>query len=68
MDTNENLDHITTTECDCCHARRPVLLHHHNGTPVLTMCKVCDHHSHENTARRDIDAWLAGGDTFAFGR
>lgn len=68
MDTNENLDHITTTECDLCHTRGPALLHHCNGTPVLAVCKVCGPTNFDGAARQDIDAWLAGGDTFAFGR
>lgn len=68
MDTNENLDHITTTECDCCHARGPVLLHHHNGTPVLAVCKACGPINFDLAARVAIDAWLAGGDTADFGR
>lgn len=68
MDTNENLDHITTTECDVCHTRGPVLLHHNLGTPVLAVCKACGPTNFEMVARQNIDAWLAGGNTIAFGR
>ena len=68
MDNNEIQAHFCNSDCSVCGAPGPTVMHYHNGTPVLTMCKVCDHHSHESTARRDIDRWLAGGDTFAFGR
>lgn len=68
MDTNENHNHITTTRCDLCAGHGPAVLHHYQGTPHTAVCKACDPRYFEAVARQDIDAWLAGGDTFAFGR
>lgn len=68
MEANESLDYIFTETCDCCGTRGAALLHHHNGTPVLAVCQACGPINFEMRSRQDIDAWLAGGDTFAFGR
>lgn len=66
MDSN---DTIRTTTCDVCHTIKvPCREFHHLGAPVLTACRTCQPANFEETARRDIDAWLAGGDTSAFGR
>jgi len=63
------MDNIRNTTCDVCNATQtPCVEHFHLGVPVLTACKACHPRNFEETARRDIDAWLAGGDTTAFGR
>ena len=60
---------IVTTNCDVCNAKGPALLcHDSNDVPVLGMCKVCDPQKFEEQARKDIDAWLAGGSEKVFGR
>jgi hypothetical protein len=68
MDNNEIQAHFSNSNCDSCGAHGPTVLHYHNGAPVLAQCKACMPSAHEQTARRDIDAWLAGGDTSSFGR
>ena len=62
MDNVTNLDHITTTTCDSCGRKGPAVLHHHTGTPVLAQCPACGPSNFEAQSRREIDAWLAGGE------
>lgn len=57
----EDFDYITTQNCDGCGQRRPGVMLHCRGTPVLFLCSNpnCGGHLRfEAVARRDIDAWL----------
>ena len=56
------MNQIKTSKCDSCDATLPGVEFHHNGTPVLQQCRICEPRHFEDQARRDIDAWLAGGD------
>ncbi len=68
METNEIQSHFSNYNCDSCGSCGPTVLHYHNGTPVLAQCKVCMPSAHERLTRKDIDAWLEGGNNAAFGR
>jgi hypothetical protein len=52
---------IETNTCDSCQTSSTGVLFHHNGAPVLFMCRSCDPANYEFQARLQIDAWLAGG-------
>jgi hypothetical protein len=62
------MNEIKTCKCDSCDATLPGVEFHHNGAPVLQVCKACDPANFEAQAREDIDAWLNGGNPSLFGR
>jgi hypothetical protein len=68
MEYSHDENHFSNYDCDSCGSRGPTIIFYHNGTPALSQCKACAYHEHERVARRDIDAWLVGGSTSAFGR
>lgn len=55
-------NHVTTSTCDDCGTRAPGVQLHDCGAPVMFLCRSCDRRIFEAQARRDIDAWLAGGE------
>lgn len=57
----EDFDVITTQTCDSCGQRRPGVLLHCRGTPVMFLCnhQICGGVGpFERVAKRDIDLWL----------
>lgn len=67
MEQNDTEAHFSSYTCDSCGCG-PTVLMYHNGTPCLAQCKTCMPEIHEMVARRDVEAWLAGGSTKPFGR
>jgi len=61
-DTNHNHNHISTTICDSCGRKGPALVYHHLGAPVLAHCRSCAPDNFEAQSRREIEAWLDGGE------
>lgn len=65
----DNVDFISTDNCDCCHrTATPGVVFHHFGAPVLFQCATCAPNNFEFQARRDIDRWLETGETVQLGR
>ena len=51
---------IATQECDMCCERKPGVLFHHLGSPVMFECRDCNPKAFETQSRHDIDRWLEG--------
>lgn len=60
-----NNNYITTSNCDSCGRKGPVVLFHSNGTPVLAECTSCNPLAFDAFSRKAIDQWLFTGNTAA---
>lgn len=66
--SNQSFSHdaITTATCDDCGQRKPGVMHHSHGAPVMFVCKDCGSKQFERAARADVDVWLNGGEFAGF--
>lgn len=55
------MDKIKTDRCDSCGVKASGVALHQYGCEVLFCCRQCMPKNYESTARREVDAWLAGG-------